>query len=75
MLLVFGRYDSIDARNESQIGGSAHAGQGVKVAIVDSGIDIQNPCFSDAGFQRLVLLLLTASGVLLVVSALLRLAG
>jgi uncharacterized membrane protein YfcA len=31
--------------------------------------------FSDAGFQRLVLLLLTASGALLVVSALLRLTG
>ncbi len=31
--------------------------------------------FSDAGFQRLVLLLLTASGALLVVSALLRLIG
>ena len=31
--------------------------------------------FSDTGFQRLVLLLLTASGALLVVSALLRLTG
>jgi subtilisin family serine protease len=37
-------------------GGSAIAGQGVKVAIVDSGIDQGHPCFSDAGYpaqQRL----------------------
>lgn len=31
-------------------GGFAHAGEGVKVAIVDSGIDITHPCFSDAGY-------------------------
>ena len=32
-------------------GGSATtAGAGVKVAIVDSGIDITHPCFSDAGY-------------------------
>ena len=31
-------------------GGSANAGDGVKVAIVDTGIDITNPCFSDAGY-------------------------
>lgn len=37
-------------------GGPANAGQGVKVAIVDTGIDITHPCFSDAGYpaqQRL----------------------
>jgi minor extracellular serine protease Vpr len=34
----------------SQVGGSANAGRGVKVAIVDTGIDITHPCFSDAGF-------------------------
>ena len=34
----------------SQGGGSANAGDGVKVAIVDTGIDIRNPCFSDAGY-------------------------
>ncbi|NUO59377.1 MAG: S8 family serine peptidase [Hamadaea sp.] len=33
-----------------QVGGSAHAGEGVKVAVVDSGIDVKHPCFSDAGY-------------------------
>ncbi len=28
----------------------ANAGEGVKVAIVDTGIDTTNPCFSDAGY-------------------------
>ncbi len=31
-------------------GGAAGAGQGVKVAIVDSGIDQTHPCFSEAGY-------------------------
>ena len=31
-------------------GGEANAGAGVKVAIVDTGIDITHPCFSDAGY-------------------------
>lgn len=31
-------------------GGSGSAGAGVKVAIVDTGIDITHPCFSDAGY-------------------------
>lgn len=31
-------------------GGPATAGQGVKVAVVDSGIDQRHPCFSDAGY-------------------------
>ncbi|MGZ4356327.1 MAG: S8 family serine peptidase [Gaiellaceae bacterium] len=31
-------------------GGAANAGAGVKVAIVDTGIDITHPCFSDAGY-------------------------
>jgi subtilisin family serine protease len=30
-------------------GGAANAGKGVKVAIIDSGIDVTHPCFSDAG--------------------------
>ena len=34
----------------SQGGGAATAGAGVKVAIIDTGIDISNPCFSDAGY-------------------------
>ncbi|MEP7020216.1 MAG: S8 family serine peptidase [Pseudonocardiales bacterium] len=35
---------------QASVGGSANAGRGVKVAIVDTGIDITHPCFSDAGF-------------------------
>jgi subtilisin family serine protease len=31
-------------------GGSAGSGQGVKVAIIDSGIDISHPCFSESGY-------------------------
>jgi minor extracellular serine protease Vpr len=31
-------------------GGSGSAGAGVKVAILDTGIDITHPCFSDAGY-------------------------
>ena len=31
-------------------GGAANAGRGVKVAIVDSGIDLTHPCFDDAGY-------------------------
>lgn len=34
----------------NQAGGAAGAGAGVKVAIVDSGIDTGHPCFSDAGY-------------------------
>jgi subtilisin family serine protease len=33
-----------------QGGGAADAGAGVKIAIIDSGIDITHPCFSDAGY-------------------------
>lgn len=33
-----------------RLGGSSQAGAGVKVAIVDSGIDVGHPCFSDAGY-------------------------
>jgi minor extracellular serine protease Vpr len=34
----------------AQGGGSTNAGAGVKVAIVDTGIDITHPCFSDVGY-------------------------
>jgi subtilisin family serine protease len=34
----------------AQSGGAANAGAGVKVAIVDTGIDVTHPCFSDAGY-------------------------
>ncbi|HSB10840.1 MAG TPA: S8 family serine peptidase [Blastocatellia bacterium] len=33
-----------------RLGGIGAAGQGVKIAILDTGIDIANPLFSDAGF-------------------------
>jgi subtilisin family serine protease len=31
-------------------GGEANAGAGVKVAIIDSGIDVNHPCFDDSGY-------------------------
>lgn len=34
----------------AKAGGDAHAGAGVKVAIVDSGIDVGHPCFADTGY-------------------------
>ncbi len=32
------------------VGGAANAGAGVKVAVIDSGIDVTHPCFADAGY-------------------------
>lgn len=40
--------DAAQAWNRA--GGPANAGAGVKVAIVDSGVDQTHPCFSDAGY-------------------------
>jgi minor extracellular serine protease Vpr len=34
----------------TSVGGSGSAGQGIKIAILDTGIDITNPLFADAGF-------------------------
>lgn len=34
----------------SSVGGAANAGAGVKIAIVDSGIDVTHPCFDDTGY-------------------------
>lgn len=34
----------------AKVGGSGSAGQGIKIAILDSGIDIANPLFADAGY-------------------------
>jgi len=34
----------------AQVGGPANAGKGVKVGIVDSGIDQDHPCFDDTGY-------------------------
>ncbi len=42
----------IDAFNAwDTVGGPADAGAGVKVAVIDTGIDTTHPCFSDAGYQ------------------------
>jgi minor extracellular serine protease Vpr len=38
----------------NQSGGAANAGAGVKVAIVDSGIDVGHPCFNDSGYPSQV---------------------
>ena len=35
-----------------QVGGEANAGAGVKVAIVDTGIDTGHPCFNDSGYTN-----------------------
>jgi minor extracellular serine protease Vpr len=32
------------------VGGPADAGDGVKVAVIDSGIDVTHPCFDDTGY-------------------------
>jgi minor extracellular serine protease Vpr len=32
------------------VGGVANAGAGIKVAIVDTGIDVNHPCFDEAGY-------------------------
>ena len=34
------------------VGGEANAGAGVKVAVIDSGIDHTHPCFDDAGYAQ-----------------------
>src|SRR6185436_10985388 len=33
-----------------RLGGVGNAGQGMKIAILDTGIDISNPLFSDTGY-------------------------
>ncbi len=35
----------------SELGGSSEAGKGIRVAIIDTGIDITNPFFSDADYE------------------------
>jgi subtilisin family serine protease len=41
---------AVDAWNRA--GGASSAGEGVKVAVVDTGIDVAHPCFGDTGYAR-----------------------
>jgi minor extracellular serine protease Vpr len=41
---------AIEAWRTAQVGGDANAGRGIKVGVIDTGIDHLHPCFSDAGF-------------------------
>ncbi len=43
--------DATTAWETDQVGGYANAGAGVQVGIVDTGIDINHPCFDDEGFD------------------------
>ena len=44
--------NAITAWQSTQVGGAANAGAGVRVGIVDTGIDITHPCFDDTGFPQ-----------------------
>lgn len=41
---------AVEAWRSEQVGGDTDAGKGVKVAVIDSGIDADNACFDDTGY-------------------------
>ena len=43
---------ALDAWNAVSPSAPERAGEGVKIAIIDSGIDVRHPCFSDAGYPE-----------------------
>lgn len=43
---------AIEAWQTAEVGGPTDAGKGVKVGIIDSGIDVNHPCFDDAEFPE-----------------------
>jgi minor extracellular serine protease Vpr len=47
-----GLINAIAAWSENGAGGSSNAGAGVKVAIIDTGIDLTHPCFCDTGYPN-----------------------
>src|ERR1019366_10262671 len=42
--------DAPAAWNQASIGGPSNAGNGIKIAILDTGIDQTHPAFNDSGF-------------------------
>ncbi|MGH3519936.1 MAG: S8 family serine peptidase [Haloechinothrix sp.] len=41
---------AVEAWQSARVGGPANAGKGIKVGVIDSGIDNDHPCFDDAGY-------------------------
>ncbi|MDQ7828017.1 MAG: S8 family serine peptidase [Armatimonadota bacterium] len=35
----------------NDLGGARRAGEGIRIGVIDTGIDIRNPCFGDKGYQ------------------------
>ena len=49
--LVDGSVNLVHANEAwSQVGSPSNAGRGLMIANIDTGIDVKNPCFNDAGF-------------------------